>query len=97
MFPIGYVAIRFCLGISYTGLLSTSSYKSEIFPAKWRFVAVNLDFSFVYGAMMAPGLSYLVPNWRHFCVMVSRWSWKADGRIYKEQFYLIYPLQYTVQ
>lgn len=70
----GYIAIRFCLGIAYTGLLSTSSYKSEIFPASWRFVAVNLDFSFIYGAMLAPGLSYLVPDWRNFCVMVSRFG-----------------------
>ena len=72
-----YVGLRFLLGIADTGMLTITTYKSEIFPASKRFVAVNLDFSFLYGAMLAPALSYLVPNWRHFCVMVSCFSFVA--------------------
>ena len=73
----GYVIIRFLLGIAYTGMLTVTTYKSEIFPASWRFVAINLDFAFIYGAMLSPALSYLVPSWRHFCVLVSCFSFLA--------------------
>ena len=66
-----YLGVRFGQGIAYIGCISISTYQSEIFPAKWRFAALNLDLSFMYGAVLTPAISYLVPDWRRFCVIIS--------------------------
>ena len=71
-----YLAVRFFLGMANVGTF-TDVYKSEIFSAKWRFMALNLDLSFIYGSMLTPLISYLIPNWRHFCVAVSNVNFLA--------------------
>jgi MFS family permease len=52
-----YLAIRFFLGIAYTGLMTTSTYKSEIFSADHRYIAITCDFSVVLGAITLPLIS----------------------------------------
>ena len=40
------------------------TYKAELFPSKYRFVAVTADPGFNLGNCLLPLLAYLVPDWR---------------------------------
>ena len=41
------------------------TYKAELFPSKYRFIAVTADPGFILGNCMLPLLGYLIPDWRY--------------------------------
>ena len=45
-------------------------YKTEIFSSKYRYLPINCDPAWTLGGCCIPLLSFLVPNWRHYCAIV---------------------------